>query len=162
MSKTKTNGVFVATESFSADIEGVSYSVVKGETRIRGDHPLLNDNADYFKSVEDEVTFETADHRPSGKRRGPKPAEKSEETDEQEPADDEQEPVQDDPEAASEPGDTEDASAGEEPADEAEAVDLDKTRAELNALAVELGIESPDKFANKGEVVSAIEAVQSK
>lgn len=41
-----------------------------------------------------------------------------------------------------------------------EAPSLDMTRAELNALAESLGIESPDKLANKQAVLDAILAKQ--
>lgn len=48
--------------------------------------------------------------------------------------------------------------AEDEPSDED---DLDsKTRPELNELAASLGIEDPDKLANKGAVVDAIRAAQ--
>lgn len=42
-----------------------------------------------------------------------------------------------------------------------EPVDLSGlTRAELDGRAVEYGIEAPEKLANKGEVIAAIEAAQ--
>jgi hypothetical protein len=34
-------------------------------------------------------------------------------------------------------------------------------RSELNALAAELGIEDPDKLANKGAVIAAIEEARA-
>ena len=37
----------------------------------------------------------------------------------------------------------------------------DLTRAELNALATQLGLEQPERLANRGEVIAAIEEVRS-
>lgn len=51
-------GVYVATESFTCDLPtGVNgrmqnFTVIKGQTRVKGDHPLLKHNPQYFQRVE--------------------------------------------------------------------------------------------------------------
>lgn len=67
------NGVFVATESFSTEIDGEHYVVHRDKTRVREGHPLLERNREYFKPIEDDVTYdlETATKSSGGRRRGP-------------------------------------------------------------------------------------------
>jgi hypothetical protein len=76
MSKTD-NQVFIATESFTCEIDGEHYAVIKGKTRVRGEHPLVQDNPEYFKPVDDDITYEleTAMNSGRGGRRGPEPSE---------------------------------------------------------------------------------------
>lgn len=65
------DGIFIATESFSTDIDGVPYSIVAGQTRVREGHALLKQNPGYFKRLDDSpVHFEVeeATKKPGAKR----------------------------------------------------------------------------------------------
>lgn len=50
--------IFVATESFSTEIDGEIFVCHRNKTRVREGHPLLKANPDYFKSAGEGVTFE--------------------------------------------------------------------------------------------------------
>jgi hypothetical protein len=65
------DGVFVATESFSTEIDGESIVVQRDKTRVREGHPILKACPDYFKPLEDGITFEVerATAAPGEKRR---------------------------------------------------------------------------------------------
>lgn len=55
----KADPLLVATESFSADVDGVPTSVHKGVTRVRASHPLVKQNPHYFEPVSDSPTLGT-------------------------------------------------------------------------------------------------------
>jgi hypothetical protein len=61
--------VLVATESFSADIDGVPTAVNAGSTRVRKSHVLAQRYPQYFRPAEEGLTYETATREP-GERRG--------------------------------------------------------------------------------------------
>lgn len=68
------DGIYVATESFSTEIDGESYAVTAKETRVREGHPLLERNRNYFKPVDEDVNFDTVERAtaaPGQKRRAP-------------------------------------------------------------------------------------------
>lgn len=52
------DAVLVATETFSTDVDGAPYAVVRGTTRIRADHPLVDRYPNYFEPVEDHVALD--------------------------------------------------------------------------------------------------------
>ena len=65
----KGNGVYVARESFTAELDGVPVSVVKGVTRVREGHPLMEGREGLFEIVT--VHFEVdAAGPPAGETRG--------------------------------------------------------------------------------------------
>lgn len=175
----KGNGVYVATESFSTVIDGEPYVVHAKKTRVREGHPLLERNRDYFKPIEEDVTYdlETADKPPKGGRRGPK--EKGDKVVVPdgvvpgetpgwpvdgvtgEPLDLTSEEREALTKAALERGDGDDAGAKDD-ADTAPVVDLsEKTRKELDEIASDAGVENPAKLSGgKAAVIAAIEAAQ--
>lgn len=167
------NGVYVATESFSTEIDGEYYSVTAKETRVREGHILLTQNPEYFKPVDENVTYdlETATAAPGESRGGPGKDGASPEADQVE--------VPDGVTPGETPGWPVDSETGkplaltDEQRAELAKVELDpttsevarpladQTRKELDELAVSLGIENPDKLNNKSAVVEAIEAIQA-
>lgn len=56
--KSDDSDIFIATESFTCEIDDEHFAVIKGKTRVREGHPLLVGNRDYFKPVGDDVTYE--------------------------------------------------------------------------------------------------------
>ena len=44
--------MFVATDSFTADLDGTPVAVVRGVTRVRAGHPLLQGREALFKRIE--------------------------------------------------------------------------------------------------------------
>lgn len=50
--------VYVATESFVADMDGVPTVVHKGVTRVRAGHPLLKVHGAFFEPVDQTVAYE--------------------------------------------------------------------------------------------------------
>lgn len=64
----KKDEIYVANESGSCEIKGEFYVFRKGETRVRGDHPILKAVPDYFEPVDQSVSFETATAAPGEKR----------------------------------------------------------------------------------------------
>jgi hypothetical protein len=66
--------VYVATESFSCDLDGVPVNVTKGITRVREGHPLLRGREQLF-TVDDQIDFdlvEAATAAPGEKRGRPR------------------------------------------------------------------------------------------
>jgi hypothetical protein len=65
------NDVFVATESFSTEINGETFVVHRDKTRVREGHPILKANPDYFEPAGDGVMLdvEHATAAPGEKRR---------------------------------------------------------------------------------------------
>lgn len=63
--------IYVANETFSAEVDGTPVVVHKGQTRVRAGHPLLDGREALFDRVEDEVQYdvEQATAAP-GERRG--------------------------------------------------------------------------------------------
>jgi hypothetical protein len=63
--------VYVATESFVANVDGVPQTILAGKTHVREGHELLVNCPGYFKPVGDRVHFdvESASAAP-GERRG--------------------------------------------------------------------------------------------
>lgn len=147
------SGVYVATESFSTEIDGEHYAVVMKKTRVREGHPLLEQNRNYFKPVEENVTYdlETATAAPGESRGGPGKDDASSEAD----SDDDETAELSEPVAETEPvAEPDGTPSSVEPLE-------GKSRAELNELAVQLGVEDPDKLQNKPAVEAAIEAARS-
>ena len=62
------DGLFVATDSFTADIDGVPTAVVRGVTRVREGHPLLEGREALFERIEPH--FEWPAGGRSGETRG--------------------------------------------------------------------------------------------
>lgn len=62
--------VLLATESFTTEINGALYTVVKDQTRIADDHPLAKQNPEYFVEPTNELTYEieAATKKPGEKR----------------------------------------------------------------------------------------------
>lgn len=71
--------IYVATESFTANIDDQQYAVHRDRTRIREGHPLLRKHGTFFKPVEDDVTYEVeqATSAPGERRRRPAKADSS-------------------------------------------------------------------------------------
>lgn len=61
--------IYVARESFSADLDGASVAVVAGRTRVREGHPLLAGRAHLFEEITVDYDVEQATAAP-GERRG--------------------------------------------------------------------------------------------
>jgi hypothetical protein len=64
--------ILVATETFSTEIDGDLFTVHKGQTRVREDHPLVKQNPGYFRAMDDSVHYdvEQATKAPGEKRGG--------------------------------------------------------------------------------------------
>lgn len=66
------NAIYIATETFAAEVDGVPYLVRKGLDRVRGSHPLYRQTkaAGYWAPVTDKVTYdvEQATSDPGEKR----------------------------------------------------------------------------------------------
>ncbi len=62
--------VYIARESFAAEVEGVPVVVRKGITRVRAGHPLLDGREHLFEPADDRADFEVeqATARPGEKR----------------------------------------------------------------------------------------------
>lgn len=63
--------IYIANETFAAEVDGVPYMIRKGIDRVRGAHPLYKQTSMYWDPVEDKVTYdvERATKEP-GERRG--------------------------------------------------------------------------------------------
>jgi hypothetical protein len=63
--------VYVATESFVADVDGIPQMVYRGQTRVREGHALVLRNPSFFKLVDEDVQYEieTASAEPGEQRR---------------------------------------------------------------------------------------------
>jgi hypothetical protein len=63
--------VFVATESFSTDIDGVPTAVHKGVTRVRAGHELVERYPEFFERADDSPTYEVEQAtKAPGEKRG--------------------------------------------------------------------------------------------
>lgn len=67
--------VYIATETFAAEVDGVPQIVHKDKTRVREGHPLLASVPQFFKPAGDDVHFdietttaEPGEHRPAPRR----------------------------------------------------------------------------------------------
>lgn len=70
--------VFVATETFACEVDGVPTMVHAGQTRVRDGHPLLEVHRGYFQPVDARVTFEVEQATAApGEKRGAPAAAKS-------------------------------------------------------------------------------------
>jgi hypothetical protein len=62
-------GVLVASESFSAELNGEVFTIHKGITRVSDDHPLAKTYPDFFKAQDVHFgTVEVATQAPGEKR----------------------------------------------------------------------------------------------
>jgi hypothetical protein len=63
--------IYVATESGSSEVDGQPITFTRGVTRIRAGHPLLKAVPDYWKPVEENLTYEVeqATKAPGEKRK---------------------------------------------------------------------------------------------
>jgi hypothetical protein len=70
----KADSVWVATETFACEIDGVGVVVHAGETRVREGHPMLDTYRTSFKLADQGVHFEVeqATAAPGEKRGSPK------------------------------------------------------------------------------------------
>lgn len=62
------SGILVARQSFTAELDGVPVSVVRGVTHVREGHPLLEGREELFEPVT--VHFEVNSAAPAGETRG--------------------------------------------------------------------------------------------
>jgi hypothetical protein len=71
--------ILVATETFSTEIDGTLFTVHKGQTRVREDHPLVKQNPAYFRALDNSVHYdiEQATKAPGEKRSGSRKATKA-------------------------------------------------------------------------------------
>ena len=71
--KAKKVDVFIANESGACQLGDDHYTFVKGVTRIRAGHPLLEANPQYFEPVDESVHYDI-EHATSapGEKRGQK------------------------------------------------------------------------------------------
>lgn len=61
--------IYVASENFATEIDGVPMTFLKGKTRVRVGHKVLRDNAQYFKPLDvDSADIEEATAEPGTKR----------------------------------------------------------------------------------------------
>lgn len=65
--------VYIATETFFADVDGVNTRIEKGVTRVRAGHALISNNPQWWELVGDDVHFdvEQATEAPAEKRSAP-------------------------------------------------------------------------------------------
>jgi hypothetical protein len=65
--------VFVATETFSANVDGTPVLVKRGKTRVHEGHELVVQNPQWFEEAGEHVQFqvETATAEPGEKRTAP-------------------------------------------------------------------------------------------
>jgi hypothetical protein len=157
--------IFVAKESFSATVDGESIVVRKGQTRVRGGHPLLEGREALFEPVDLSVHYdiEQATKAPGEKRgqRGsttetpaaPEPPKGLDEAFDREVLD----------AAAAKLGVEDPDKLGTKAeviglirAERKESALLALNRDVLDALAVDCGVDDPAGKPNKGEVVKAI------
>ncbi len=62
------DGIFVARETCTTDIDGEVYTVRRGVTRVRGSHPLVKLNPHLFEPVDAHYDIEQATAAPGEKR----------------------------------------------------------------------------------------------
>lgn len=85
MAKSDEPDIYVATETFSADVDGTPQVIQKGITRVRRGHPLLKGREDLFAPIDLHVDYEVEQATAApGEKRGAadqprRPAEKAEE-----------------------------------------------------------------------------------
>jgi hypothetical protein len=79
MSADNSGSVYVATETYSAIVDGAPHIVHKGKTRCREGHTLITQNPQWWRLAGDDVHFdvETAEAVPGEKRSAPATATKS-------------------------------------------------------------------------------------
>lgn len=79
--------IYVATETYTTDLDGVPVSVTKDTTRVREGHDLIKRNPQYFKELNVHFDVEQATAAPAEKRApapepvkepAPEPVEKTE------------------------------------------------------------------------------------
>lgn len=58
MARTNGDDVYVATESFNCEIDGVPQAFKRGVTRVRAGHEVLKRNPQYFEPVDNSVHFD--------------------------------------------------------------------------------------------------------
>lgn len=65
--------IYIATQSFAANVDGHRVSVRSGVTRVREGHPLLEGRAGMFKPLDAHYEVEAATRAPGEKRHVPAP-----------------------------------------------------------------------------------------
>ncbi len=71
----KGRAVYVATENFLADVDGVPQTFRRGVTRVREGHPILKGREHYFRLADESVHYEVeAATAAPGEKRGAKAA----------------------------------------------------------------------------------------
>lgn len=53
----KSETIYIANTSGAAEVDGVEFDFVQGETRLREGHPLLKACPKYFEPLSDDVTW---------------------------------------------------------------------------------------------------------
>lgn len=62
------DGIYVARETFTCDIDGEIFTVRRGVTRVRGGHQLVKLNPQFFEPVDAHYDVEQATAAPGEKR----------------------------------------------------------------------------------------------
>ncbi len=72
----KSDSVWVATETFACEVDGAGVIVHSGQTRVREGHPMLDTYRQSFKLADEGIHFETVEQATAapGERRGSPPA----------------------------------------------------------------------------------------
>jgi len=65
--------VYVATETFTCELDGQTFTCIKDQTRVRAGHPLLAANGQYFREAAERVQYDVEDATAEPGRRRAEP-----------------------------------------------------------------------------------------